>query len=149
MVGRSRTAPVQAIAGNSTQHAVPDVVNLKVDDAVATLQASGFEPDIQGDGAIVVEQSPAPGAVLGRTGRVAVKTRDGVTRVSGGVAFVPDIRGLTIRRAINSLAAQRLDAVVIGTGTVVGQSPAPGERLRQGASVTLRCEPRSTTTTQS
>jgi cell division protein FtsI (penicillin-binding protein 3) len=146
MAGRSHTEPVQAIAGNSTRHAVPDVVNLKIDDAVATLHASGFEPDIQGDGAIVVGQSPAPGAVLGREARVAVKTRDGVAKVSGGVAFVPDIRGLTIRRAINSLAAQRLDAVVIGTGTVVGQSPAPGERLRQGASVILRCEPRSPTT---
>ena len=65
-----------------------------------------------------------------------------VKPASGGFALVPDVRGLTIRRAMNSLAVQQLDAVVMGTGTVVGQTPAPGERLRHGASVTLRCEAR-------
>lgn len=148
MAARFHDKPVQAIA-HKTQRAVPDVLNLKVEDAVAMLEASGFEADVEGDGTVVVGQSPAPGSVVARDANVQLKIRNGVEKVSGGIALVPDIRGLTIRRAINSLATQRLDAVVIGTGTVIGQSPSPGERLRQGASVTLRCEPRRTTAIQS
>ena len=148
MAGRFRNDPVQAVA-RATRNGVPDVVNLKTVDALAALRAIGFEADVQGDGAIVVDQSPAPGVVLGRGSTVELKTRDGLKRISGGITLVPDTRGLTIRRALNSLATQRLDAIIIGTGTVVGQSPLPGERLRQGARVTLRCEPRHTPAIQS
>jgi len=148
MAARFHTGPVQAIAG-TTRRAVPDVLNLKVEDATAMLEAGGFSCDVDGDGTVVVSQSPAPGTVLAHETRVQLKTQNGVKSVSGGIALVPDTRGLTIRRALNSLSTQRLDAVIIGTGTVVGQSPKPGERVRQGASVTLRCEPRRTTATQS
>jgi len=148
MAGRFRADPVRSFA-HPLRSAVPDVENLRTEDALAMLRTIGFEPDIEGEGAIVAAQSPAPGVVLGRGSTVVLKTRDGLARVSGGFALVPDTRGLTIRRALNSLATQRLDAVVIGSGTVVSQSPPPGQRLRQGGSVTLRCEPRSSSPIQS
>jgi len=148
MAGRFREEPVRSFA-HPLRSAVPDVENLRTEDALAMLRTIGFEPDIEGEGAVIAAQSPAPGVVLGRGSTVVLKTRDGLARVSGGLALVPDTRGLTIRRALNSLATQRLDAVVIGSGTVVSQSPPPGQRLRQGGSVTLRCEPRSSSPIQS
>jgi membrane peptidoglycan carboxypeptidase len=121
---------------------VPDVRNMKTADAEATLEAGGLEADIEDDGPIVISQSPAPRSTAERGATVTLTTVVGSTPAAGGFALVPDVRGLTIRRAMNSLAVQQLDAVVVGTGTVVGQSPAPGERLRRGASVTIRCEAR-------
>ena len=55
---------------------------------------------------------------------------------------VPDLRGLSIRRAINSLTVQQLEAAVTGSGVVVAQTPAPGGQVRAGSRVMLRCEPR-------
>jgi len=48
-----------------------------------------------------------------------------------------------MRRAINRLTNQQLDVSVAGSGTVTGQNPAPGERVRQGTMISLRCAPRS------
>lgn len=130
------------VMASATGVIVPDVRNMKTDDAEATLEAGGLDADIEDDGPIVIGQSPAPGSTVGRGATVTLTTVVGSTPATGGFALVPDVRGLTIRRAMNSLAVQQLDVVIIGTGSVVGQTPAPGERLRRGASVTIRCEAR-------
>jgi beta-lactam-binding protein with PASTA domain len=134
------------VMASATGVIVPDVRNMKTDDAEATLEAGGLEADIEDDGPIVIGQSPAPGATAERGATVTLTTVVGNAPASGGFALVPDVRGLTIRKAMNSLAVQQLDVVIIGTGSVVGQTPAPGERLRRGASVTIRCEARQGST---
>ncbi len=131
-----------AVMASGTGVIVPDVRNMKTADAEATLEAGGLEADINDDGPVVIGQSPAPGSTASRGSTVVLTTVAGNAAGTGGFALVPDVRGLTIRRAMNSLAVQQLDAVVIGSGTVVGQTPAPGERLRRGATVTIRCEAR-------
>lgn len=141
MAGKFRTVQDAVIAGGR-QTVVPDVRNMKAEDATAMLEAGGLEADVTGDRPVVIGQSPAPGTTVKRGATVHLTTTEAARRAAAGIALVPDVRGLTIRRAMNSLATQKLDAVVVGTGTVVGQTPAPGERLRHGGTVTLRCEPR-------
>jgi cell division protein FtsI/penicillin-binding protein 2 len=141
IAGKFRTS-TPAVMAHGNGVIVPDVRNLKIADAEAMLEAGGLEADVSDDGPIVLAQSPAPGGTLERGSTVTLTTATGTATAAGGFALVPDVRGLTIRRAMNSLAVQQLDAVVLGTGTVVAQSPAPGERLRRGASVTIRCEGR-------
>jgi penicillin-binding protein 2B len=110
---------------------------------VALLKGEGFDPEIAGGGTVIVEQTPPPGTMMARNATVTVRTNDNTRMLPGGVALVPDLRGLSMRRAINSLTLQHLDASIVGSGTVVGQTPRPGERVRQGTVVTVRCEPRS------
>jgi cell division protein FtsI (penicillin-binding protein 3) len=141
MAGKFKTVQ-QTVMARATGIIVPDVRNMKAEDAEATLEAGGLEAENSDDGPIVIAQSPAPGTTVERGSTVTLSTLVNAKPASGGFALVPDVRGLTIRRAMNSLAVQQLDAVVVGTGTVVGQTPAPGERLRHGATVTLRCEAR-------
>jgi cell division protein FtsI (penicillin-binding protein 3) len=56
---------------------------------------------------------------------------------------VPDVRGLSVRRAVSLLKEKKIIPVVNGTGLVIGQIPAAGAVLRRGMVVTLSCGPRS------
>jgi stage V sporulation protein D (sporulation-specific penicillin-binding protein)/penicillin-binding protein 2B len=58
---------------------------------------------------------------------------------------VPDVRGLSLRRAMNRLSTQQLDININGSGVVAAQSPAPGEQVKVGTKVTLRCQARGST----
>lgn len=69
--------------------------------------------------------------------------------LSAGVPFisnvVPDVRGLSVRRALHILRQGRFNPVVNGSGTVINQIPAAGQPAKTGMKVTLQCQPRSFT----
>lgn len=117
--------------------AVPDVRGLGVGAAVAIVEARGFKTATDGEGSIVSGQSPAPGAIIpaGERVRLVARTED----VAGGYTTVPDLRGLALRRALNRLTTARLDAVVEGSGVVEAQTPRPGEKVKVGTRVGIRC----------
>jgi len=56
----------------------------------------------------------------------------------GPEGLVPDLGGLTLRQALATLAALRLEVRIGGQGRVVGQIPAPGTPLAPGMVVSLR-----------
>jgi membrane peptidoglycan carboxypeptidase len=66
---------------------------------------------------------------------VAAAVRD---TASAGV--VPDVRGFSLRRAVNLLGTGKLVPVVNGSGVVVSQSPAAGSSARPGMRVVLTCQ---------
>ena len=59
-----------------------------------------------------------------------------------GFSVVPDVHGLSMRRAMNRLASEQLDAEVSGSGVVCAQSPLPGTQVNPGSRIAVRCEPR-------
>jgi beta-lactam-binding protein with PASTA domain len=91
---------------------------------------------------LVIAQSPEPGATLSVNGTVTLRTNDGTRAMPAGYTLVPDLRGLTVRRAINQLSAQQLEVAIVGSGNVQDQSPSPGQKVPQGTEVTLHCKPR-------
>jgi cell division protein FtsI/penicillin-binding protein 2 len=125
----------------------PDVVNLKVDVASTLLESQGYSSDVSGNGAVVLSQSPPPGTTVAYGGAVTLRTDDRAVSLPAGYVLVPELRGLSMRRAINRLTNQRLDVSIAGSGTVTGQNPVPGKRVRQGTMIFLRCAPRSTMAT--
>jgi cell division protein FtsI (penicillin-binding protein 3) len=54
---------------------------------------------------------------------------------------VPPVRGMTARRAVAALANAGLDAVVVGSGTVVRQSPPEGAPMPADRRVVIELEP--------
>lgn len=124
---------------------IPDVRNLKVDTATKLLENHGLTVHILGQGVVVVRQVPEPGQEAGLEGVVSLVTAqysDGLNPADGLIS-VPDLRGFTIRRAVNRLALDNLRAAVVGSGVVVSQSPGAGTPLGDGSKVELWCEPRS------
>ncbi len=53
---------------------------------------------------------------------------------------VPDVRGLSVRRAIDLLVERKLHPVINGSGIVCEQFPKPGELIKSGMNVTLVCK---------
>ncbi|MDE3057702.1 MAG: penicillin-binding protein [Bacteroidota bacterium] len=132
---------------------VPNVCNVKATTAVQLLDDNGFHVSITGTGDVVVRQLPAPGTKIHYSDIVQVMTNlpageAGVAPDSHGSNQVPDLKGMTIRRAINSLMTDKLNVEVLGSGIVISQSPIAGTLVSPGMKVTVVCEPRAITTAQ-
>jgi cell division protein FtsI/penicillin-binding protein 2 len=133
---------VVAQAETSSFHSLPDVRMMKLDAARSYLSERSYQTEIVGDGEIVMRQSPEPGSKVENGSVVTLFLTSGDKPHKDGYVEIPDLRGLTIRRAVNRLAIQRVVATVSGSGIVVSQSPDPGERVKVGARVRLTCEPK-------
>jgi beta-lactam-binding protein with PASTA domain len=53
---------------------------------------------------------------------------------------MPDLKGLTLRQALQSIAGLELEVNVTGSGQVVGQSPPPGTLVQPNALCVLNLE---------
>jgi cell division protein FtsI (penicillin-binding protein 3) len=113
--------------------AVPDLRGVELGAARRVAERYGFRVMARGTGRIVVAQEPAP--------RTAVEQRGVVTLVTGSAeARMPDLRGLSLRRAVNLLNAGRIKPRITGSGRVRTQSPPPGSAITGRIVATLRCE---------
>lgn len=131
----------EAIAGRA--YVVPDVTMLTVDGARAILAGQGFDVSVEGKGDIVTKMVPSPGSHANPGTEITLVANSGkVTSAQAGMAVVPDLRGLSMRRAMNLLSSNQLDGQLSGSGVVSAQSPSPGTQVRPGARIVVRCEPR-------
>jgi cell division protein FtsI (penicillin-binding protein 3) len=122
---------------------VPDVVGLEVEVATSMLSGNGFDVQELGGGKVVLRQSPSCGTRTYAGTTVKIATNETWASLPKGFTVVPDVQRMSIRRAINRLAMDELDVSIAGSGIVVGQVPAPGQQVKVGARVSLRCEPKS------
>ena len=122
---------------------VPDVRTLQVVIASRLLESHGLKSQPVGTGDIVVRQVPEPGKRLEKDDVVQLVLNETGAETAGGPATVPDVRGMSLRRAINRLVVEDFDIKVRGSGVVVEQVPAAGKKIQPGATVYLVCEPRA------
>lgn len=95
---------------------------------------------------IAADIPPQPERAAGRGPRA--KAGDAADRPTAGTAgdarhIVPDVRGLSKRKAINVLRDEKFQPVVYGSGVVVSQIPSPGEPVSSGRVIKLTCEPKT------
>jgi cell division protein FtsI (penicillin-binding protein 3) len=140
MSGRFR-AETRTMVAEGRAVVVPDVQSLAIGVAKEMLSSRGFVAEVRGSGPAVGGQSPRPGTVV-TPGTTVRLTAQGRGERTGGLTEVPDLRGMPIRRAINTLTVHELEASIRGSGVVRGQSPRAGERVRVGTRVALVCEGR-------
>ena len=55
---------------------------------------------------------------------------------------VPDVKGYSIRKAIEILKAKKLQPTVSGSGVVTGQTPGAGQPVKNGMIIKLVCQPK-------
>jgi cell division protein FtsI (penicillin-binding protein 3) len=125
---------------------VPDVRTLQVLIASRLLESNGLKSQVIGTGDIVVRQVPAPGQRLEKDDIVQLVLNESGVEESNGTTKVPDVRGMSLRRAINRLVVDDFDIKVRGSGVVVNQIPAAGRVIQAGATIQLLCEPRALAT---
>jgi len=122
---------------------VPNVVRLKQREAVVRLNRRGLiarmvtRPSSAAPG-IVVAQDPNPGADLVRHSVVTLTVSAVQTKA------VPNVVGTRAASAVSQLKAQGFRVQEVGVvskkpaGTVLGQTPASGQRIAAGSTVTLK-----------
>ena len=122
---------------------VPDVRTLQVVIASRLLESHGLKTQTVGTGDVVVRQVPEPGKRLEKDDVVQLVLNDTGTEESTGSVTVPDVRGMSLRRAINRLVVDDFDIKVSGSGVVVQQFPAAGQKADAGSRIRLVCEPKT------
>ena len=127
--------------GDEHDVVVPDVRMLQAGLARKMLEGNELRSQVFGKGEIVVRQTPEPGKKIEKGDVVMLVLNDQSTPQRGTLA-VPDLRGMSLRRAMNRLIIDEFDVKVQGSGVVTRQVPAPGQRVNVGARVSLVCEPR-------
>jgi beta-lactam-binding protein with PASTA domain len=105
------------------------------------LASTGFEIQQYGDGRMVVRQVPPPATRLPAGAVVKLSTSE-ATQGREGFVTVPDVRRMSIRRALNRLTMEELDVSITGSGVVVEQFPGPHQRVKVGTRITIKCAPR-------
>lgn len=120
---------------------VPGVVGFPLEEARKFLEESGFRPEVAGKQGIAAEQKPPGGSYLKRGETVSIKAATFDKANPPGSVLVPDMRGLTIRRAGILLKDLGLDFSSAGSGLAVNQNPRPGTMAVRGTVVTVEFSP--------
>ncbi|MBW7887542.1 MAG: PASTA domain-containing protein [Bacteroidetes bacterium] len=149
LIAKTVTTPLQETTNKEDKsiEVVPDICGRTVNDAVRILQQHGFQTKIYGKGDEVMRQYPAAESIVERGTYINIMM-DEETPLLAGMQKVPDVHGMSVRRASNNLAANHLGVTIIGSGVVVNQFPGSGTAVKVGARVTIMCEPKALTAAQ-
>jgi len=129
-----------------TTVSVPDVRTINLTIAEKILEGHGLEVKTFGKGDVVFRQSPDPGTLVQRGDGVTLVLNSDSAPQKDGTTVVPNLRGMSLRRAINLLVVDDFDIHIEGSGIVVHQDPAAGQKVRSGSAVQIVCEPRPIST---
>lgn len=125
---------------------VPDVRSMQPEFARQMLASMGLKGRLYGDGPVIAKQTPEAGHPAEPGDVVSLVLGAASKPTPSGTVAVPDVRGMSVRRAMTRLVVDEFDVAVRGSGIVREQLPSAGSAAKVGASVTLVCEPRPLTT---
>ncbi|MFJ3829434.1 Stk1 family PASTA domain-containing Ser/Thr kinase [Streptomyces sp. NPDC090046] len=139
------TTVTVTISTGAPKESVPDVVNLKFEEAEKALKAKGFQVDrkpqeSERTAGTVLEQNPKGGGEVERNTVVMLTVAKEITK-----AEVPDLRGKKKDEAVKALTDAKLrlgsvtesDSPGAVPGTVVDQQWPPGQQLEVGKTVNI------------
>ncbi|ABO49208.1 stage V sporulation protein D [Desulforamulus reducens MI-1] len=123
--------------------AVPNVVNLPLNEAQKLLREARLAFQTKGQGKVVYGQIPESGALVlsGTTVILDLLGSNGGKEKIGEQVSVPNLKGMTIREAGNLLESLGLKLDPSGTGLAHTQSPASGAKLPRGSTVKVEFKP--------
>jgi stage V sporulation protein D (sporulation-specific penicillin-binding protein) len=130
-------APASAVAV-----AVPDVINMTVEQARKKVESAGLSLKIQTQGKVVSKQAPSPGSLVAKGSMVVVQMGAAeVVGQDGRLVLVPKLAGLTMREASAVLSTFDLRIAATGSGVATSQQPVAGTYCHAGSVVSVRFSP--------
>lgn len=119
--------------------AVPGVLYVPADEARKLIKDAGLQLIVEGQGEIIVGQSPEPAKQVSPGTVVTLKLGErNVTVDTGNYVVVPELKGRTIRASADLLESYGLYLAAAGSGLAVRQTPAAGTPVAAGT--TIRAE---------
>ena len=121
---------------------VPDIKGMHRHEARAVLDDYNIRHSFSGEGEYVVGLTPEPGEQILRTDPLRITLSHSIssdtTRISEHHAGIPDVRGMSMRKASAWLRKSGFEVEMVGSGTVYAQFPLAGQQYRTGQTVTIR-----------
>lgn len=117
---------------------LPDVRGCWMDVARQRLEDLNFKANFVGNGGFVSGQIPPPGSDIAE-GQNVILTLSPKEPTFQSEASIPDVRGCSVRKAMNLLAQNRIRVEVRGHGQVISQSLPAGSIAPIGALCVLEC----------
>jgi cell division protein FtsI (penicillin-binding protein 3) len=142
----SRSAMAQRDPHRDRLLSIPDVRSMQPEFAKQMLASMGLKGRVFGDGPVIAKQTPEAGHPAEPGDVVSLVLGTASKPAPNGMVAVPDVRGMTVRRAMTRLVVDEFEVEVRGSGIVRQQVPAAGSAAKAGTSVTVVCEPRPLTT---
>lgn len=126
----------------------PEVRNMNINEARSVLKHQLLAFKTQGSGSWVVDQKPKPGTELRPEDKITItltasRVSADTTEVPDNYAVIPDVGGMSMRKASLLINSQGFEAKLIGSGTVYTQFPRPGDMMKKGRAVTVRGKAKS------
>lgn len=122
-------APQLLRVANTGSVVVPDLRGLDVTAARDMAERYGLRLLASGSGRVVTSQVPAAGASIAAAAVVKV------VAPADSTAVMPDLRGMSLRRAASILTSLRVTPLLKGSGVIAEQSIAPNTPLPSGRRV--------------
>ncbi|QNO16300.1 stage V sporulation protein D [Alkalicella caledoniensis] len=119
---------------------IPNLINLTVEEAFPSLELSGFNLQIEGDGGYIVAQTPMAGIEMPITSTIVVYTNKQPNGEADEITM-PNLRGKTIREVKELLGLLNLNVEIKGSGVAVEQRPQPGEIVNTNTTVVVEFTP--------
>ncbi len=133
-----RTPDSDAIAEERTV-VIPRLQGLNSSQASALLKRSGIPFTVEGNGAAVLEQSPAPGEIMSPNTPIRLTLGvDSDDSIPEGYTRIPDLTHFNMRQATHLLMSRGLNIETVGSGTIYTQFPRAGDLMQKGRIVTVR-----------
>ncbi|MGI6514101.1 MAG: stage V sporulation protein D [Syntrophomonadaceae bacterium] len=121
--------------------AVPDVINLPLDEAVQNLRKVGLKAEVQGDGNLVWGQVPKANTRVDQNSRVIVYLSPVEETEGSGQVTLPDLEGKSMKEVARILSQLGLHLSPDGHGLAFKQSPAAGTRVPVGSTIKVSFQP--------
>jgi cell division protein FtsI (penicillin-binding protein 3) len=134
-----RTPRPEFNVANANTVPVPDVRMLNVTLAQKMLASNNLKAELFGEGNVVVRQSPEPGKYLEHGDAVSLIATD--PKGQPAATSIPNLVGMSLRRAVNRLVMDEYEVKIQGTGMVRQQFPPVGQKAKPGSLVILVCTP--------
>lgn len=120
----------------------PGLKGLSMQEAVAILKSTGFSYSKTGKGSYISGQEPPPGEFIEKRGRIQLTLSETSPQelllISDRHNVIPDVQGLSMRKALHILSQAGYEAKMVGSGTVAAQFPEAGAQYVRGKTVTIR-----------
>lgn len=130
-------------AQNDALAYTPDLQGLSLAEAELLLQKQDLSYTTQGSGDWIATQKPAAGSTLTATDdlTLALSQQQALTDTTDlpeDYAIIPDVGGMSMRKATQLIAGRGFEIKMIGSGTVYSQFPRAGDQMKKGQTITIR-----------
>lgn len=120
---------------------VPDVVNLPLSDALASISGRGLNAKVNGTGNIVWQQTPKAQSKLSKGSQVIIYLSPFTKDNKNGEVTVPDLQGKSMKEVARILADLGLHLLPDGSGISSQQSPEAGKVITIGSTIKVHFQP--------